>query len=81
LQEVQPAKDNLQIILQFLDRFPHLKSNPLYIISESYGGHYMPKLSLKIIEYNKKVSQSDKINLAGMAVDNPYVDYYSGSRA
>ena len=77
----QSAKDNLQIILQFLSRFPHLKSNPLYITSESYGGHYMPELALEIIEYNKKVSQNDKINFTGMAVGNPYVDYYSGSGA
>lgn len=79
--EDQAAKDNLQIILQFLVRFPHLKSNPLYITSESYGGHYMPELSLEIINYNKQVNNEDKINFAGMAVGNPYVDYYSGSGA
>jgi carboxypeptidase C (cathepsin A) len=77
----QAAKDNLAIIIQFLSRYPHLKLNPLYITSESYGGHYMPELSLEIIEYNKKVASGDKINFAGMAVGNPYVDYYSGSGA
>ena len=39
----------------------------------------MPELSLEIIEYNKKAIQSERINFAGMAVGNPYVDYYSGS--
>ncbi len=77
----QSAQDNLALVLQFLSRYPHLKSNPLFITSESYGGHYMPELSLEIIEYNKKVSLGDKINFAGMAVGNPYVDYYSGSGA
>lgn len=77
----QSAKDNLQIILEFLERFPHLKSNPLYITSESYGGHYMPELSIEIINYNKNVLLDKQINFAGMAVGNPYVDYYSGSGA
>jgi len=77
----QAAKDNLDTIIQFLTRFPYLKSNSLYITSESYGGHYMPELALEIINYNKKALSSDKINFAGMAVGNPYVDYYSGSGA
>ncbi len=67
----QAAKDNLQSIIALLDKFPHLKSVPLYITSESYGGHYMPQLSMEIIKYGK-------LNFKGMAVGNPYVDYYSG---
>lgn len=77
----QAAKDNLQIIKSFFDVFPHLKTNPVYITSESYGGHYMPELSLEIINYNKQVDPSNRINFTGMAVGNPYVDYYSGSGA
>lgn len=67
----QAAKDNLQSIIALLDKFPHLKLVPLYITSESYGGHYMPQLSMEIIKYGK-------LNFKGMAVGNPYVDYYSG---
>jgi len=75
----QSAKDNLQIILEFLERFPNFKSNSLYIASESYGGHYIPELSSEIINYNKHVLSDKQINFVGMAVGNPYVDYYSGS--
>ncbi len=75
----QAAADNLQTVLQFLERFPHLKKVPLYITSESYGGHYIPQLALKIIEYNEdKNNNNNPIFFKGLAVGNPYVDYYSG---
>ena len=72
----QAAKDNLQTILEFLVRFPQFANSPLYITSESYGGHYMPELALEIINYNKNTNT--KINFQGVGVGNPYVDYYSG---
>lgn len=37
------SKDNLEILLAFYKRFPHLEKNPLYLTSESYGGHYIPQ--------------------------------------
>ena len=77
----QAAKDNLQLVLSFLERFPEYKSNPLYISSESYGGHYMPTWAKQIVEYNKKQTNELKINFKGFLVGNPYVDYYSGSGA
>ncbi len=77
----QAAKDNLQLVLSFLERFPQYRSNPLYISSESYGGHYMPTWAKQIVEYNKNVSSDPKINFKGFLVGNPYLDYYSGSGA
>ena len=38
------ASDNYALIQTFLQRFPALAQNDLYITSESYGGHYMPTL-------------------------------------
>jgi carboxypeptidase C (cathepsin A) len=77
----QAAKDNLQLVLSFFKKFPEYKSNPLFITSESYGGHYMPTWAKEIVEYNKAQPTQSKINFAGFAVGNPYVDYYSGSGA
>lgn len=75
----QAAKDNLQTILEFLKKYPEFSDSPLYITSESYGGHYMPTLAWEIIQYNENVdSDSDKLNFKGFAVGNPYTDYYSG---
>ena len=73
----QAAKDNLATILGFLTRFPKFAQTPLYITSESYGGHYMPTLADAIIQYND-ASESGKLNFMGFAVGNPYTDYYSG---
>lgn len=72
----QAAEDNLQTILMFLQRFPQLAKSPLFITSESYGGHYMPTLASQIVDYNKK--NGGVLNFKGFAVGNPYTDYYSG---
>jgi len=74
----QAAKDNLQTILQFLVKFPEYSKVPLFITSESYGGHYMPTLAYQIVKYNEQQSDASKLNFKGFAVGNPYTDYYSG---
>jgi carboxypeptidase C (cathepsin A) len=74
----QAAKDNLATILGFLSRFPEFAKSPLYITSESYGGHYMPTLADAIISYNDASDSSNRLNFMGFAVGNPYTDYYSG---
>jgi len=72
----QAAKDNLQTILKFLERFPRFANSPLFITSESYGGHYMPTLASEIVKYNTE--NNNVLNFKGFAVGNPYTDYYSG---
>jgi len=37
------ASDAYEFILQFFIQFPQRRSNPFYVSSESYGGHYMPQ--------------------------------------
>ena len=73
----QAAKDNLQTIIEFLEKFPEYAYAPLFITSESYGGHYMPTLANEIIQYNEQ-TDSPTLNFKGFAVGNPYTDYYSG---
>jgi len=41
----QAAQDNLATILGFLELFPEFAKTPLYLTSESYGGHYLPTWS------------------------------------
>ena len=74
----QAATDNLQTILAFLIKFPEYENSPLFITSESYGGHYMPTLADKIIQYNGQSTTVKILNFKGFAVGNPYTDYYSG---
>lgn len=75
----QAAQDNLNTILSFFSKFPHYNNTPLFITSESYGGHYMPTWTDAIIKYNDAQEYSQRrINFKGFAVGNPYTDYYSG---
>lgn len=74
----ETAVDNLEVIKQFLKRFPERRSNDFYIASESYGGHYMPQLTKEVLLYNRKVKSDDeRINFKGTLVGNPYVDPYT----
>ena len=70
------AENNYELIQQFLIRFPQYKSNDLYLSSESYGGHYLPTLSKKIVDYNK-ANPSLPLNFKGFAVGNPFTTVYS----
>jgi len=68
------AEDNLQLVLQFLQRFPHLKKNKLYLSGESYGGHYLPTWALQIVQHNERAGNDGLINFAGFLVGNPYTN-------
>ena len=74
------AKDNLSFILNFFKKYPAYSNNPLYLISESYGGHYIPQWTKQILSYNKK-NPSNKLPLKGFMIGNPYVNYTSGTEA
>ena len=72
VNDEQSAKDNLAFIRAFYERFPERKPNKLYLASESYGGHYIPQLSLEILNH-----KDHGINFAGFMLGNPYVDPYT----
>ncbi|XP_013784600.1 lysosomal protective protein-like [Limulus polyphemus] len=63
----QAAKDNYVALQHFFMKFPHLKKNDFYVAGESYGGIYVPTLSVKIL------SGPAKINLKGFAVGNGFL--------
>ncbi len=88
--DADAATDNYNVIQQFLMKFPHLENNDFYITSESWGGHYMPTLAKEILKNNKilKLEHDSNstnhstlkiLNFKGMAVGNPYTDWYSGT--
>ena len=69
------ATDNLNALLDFFKKFPEQKNKDFYISGESYAGIYIPILAYKVIEYNKGVSESDKIKLKGILVGNGVADW------
>lgn len=74
------AHDNYNLIQEFFRRYPEYIINPLYLSSESYGGHYIPILAKVIVDENKSNSSiKPHINIRGLAIGNPYTDVYSGT--
>ena len=69
------ASDNLKALLSFFDKFPSMKGRDFYISGESYGGIYVPTLAYNIIQHNKNLPASKKINLKGILVGNGVADW------
>lgn len=75
--DFRAATDNLLILKAFFQRFPEqVTSSGFYIASESYGGHYMPQLTLQIFNDEELNSR-----FRGMLVGNPFTSFASGSIA
>ena len=64
------AKDSLEFIIRWLERFPRYKNRELYISGESYAGHYVPQLAKEIMMYNAKAKHP--INIKGILVITNY---------
>ena len=65
----QTATDSLAALQELFDLFPEYKKNPFYVSGESYGGVYVPTLSLKIY-------QSGALpQMAGFLVGNGVFDW------
>ncbi|TNM91163.1 hypothetical protein fugu_003452 [Takifugu bimaculatus] len=60
----QVADDNYRALLSFFAKFPNFTQNDFFIFGESYGGIYVPTLSLRV------VTGTAKINFKGFAVGN-----------
>eukprot|EP01083_Nonionella_stella_P262424 892368_1 len=63
------AEDNYHALLDFFKKFPMYQKNKFYVTGESYGGIYVPTLTLRILQGNAK-GEGTKINLSGFAVGN-----------
>ncbi|XP_018024984.1 lysosomal protective protein [Hyalella azteca] len=64
---------NYNALLQFFERFPAYKSSAFFITGESYGGIYIPTLSVRIVENNV----TNPINLQGFAIGNGLLPGYA----
>ncbi|XP_065287860.1 lysosomal protective protein-like isoform X1 [Dermacentor albipictus] len=65
----QTADDNYLALQDFFAKFPSLKTNDFYIAGESYGGIYVPMLTLRVLKDPKD------IRLKGYAVGNGALDF------
>lgn len=51
----QVAKDNYKALLSFFAKFPNFTQNEFFIFGESYGGIYVPTLSLRVVTGTAKI--------------------------
>lgn len=66
------ARDNLIFLERWFGKFPQYKKRDLFIMGESYAGHYIPQLARLMVQFNKK----EKIfNLKGIALGNPVLEF------
>ncbi|KAL8260592.1 hypothetical protein R6Q59_028545 [Mikania micrantha] len=67
--DVVTAGDNLAFLEKWFEKYPEYKHRDFYITGESYAGHYVPQLA------NLIVHSKAKINLKGIAIGNPLLDF------
>lgn len=66
------AKDNLDVILGFFEKYPEFKTNDFFITGESYSGIYVPYTSNALYHYNQANINTGKFrpNFKGFLVGN-----------
>ena len=69
------AADMDSLIREFLTQYPKYQTSDFYLSSESFGGHYMPRTSLQILE-NNDAGVEPSVNFKGFLVGNPYTDSF-----
>jgi len=69
------SKRNYNALLDFLKKFPAMARNELYITGESYAGVYVPTLTKRIVEGEKR------LNLKGFAVGNGITNYHKNDNS
>ncbi|WOH05461.1 hypothetical protein DCAR_0624878 [Daucus carota subsp. sativus] len=66
------ARDNLVFLKRWFMKFPQYSQRELFLMGESYAGHYIPHLAQLMTQSNKK---QRVFNLKGIALGNPVLDY------
>jgi len=67
------ANDAYIFLLEFLKQFPQYQNNDFWVTGESYGGHYVPNLTKRIVLGNQQ-GGNPKINLKGYMAGNAWTD-------
>ncbi|XP_050551597.1 probable serine carboxypeptidase CPVL [Spodoptera frugiperda] len=63
----------LNLLLQFQEVFPEMKTAPLFIAGQSYGGKYVTSFG-RYIHRNNLDPKKKKINLKGLAIGDGWID-------
>ncbi|GFP80207.1 serine carboxypeptidase-like 42 [Phtheirospermum japonicum] len=63
------AKDMFNFMFGWYDKFPTFRNRDLFLAGESYAGHYIPQLAVRLLYHN--AHSPDPFNLKGIALGNP----------
>lgn len=65
------AEDAYYFLQTFFEAHPEYSKNELFLFGESYGGHYAPAISNRIMQGNTEGKEgTQNLNLAGLGVGN-----------
>lgn len=65
----QATKHLINFLYNFNQSWPSLSSNKIYIVGESFGGHYAPDLASKLLSNSSWASR-----VAGMIIGDGWTD-------
>jgi len=68
------AHDMYMFIQEFYQLFPKYSALKLFILGESYAGHYVPAISYRIMQGNQNKDGPFNVPLAGLGIGNGWVD-------
>jgi len=69
------GEDAYYFLQAFVKSHPEYSANPIFIVGESYGGHYAPAIAHRVFKGNQKLKPgTDILNLKGVAVGNGLTD-------
>jgi cathepsin A (carboxypeptidase C) len=67
--EVMVGEDAYYFLQAFFQTYPEYASNPLFIVGESYGGHYAPAIAHRVWKGNQASKENTiQLNLAGLGI-------------
>eukprot|EP00977_Amphora_coffeiformis_P013131 scaffold3396_cov176-Amphora_coffeaeformis.AAC.4 len=76
--DTSTAVDTVAALRAFLSLHPELQGRAVYVMGESYGGHYVPNTVHQIQVTNRHScchNETTKINIRGFGVGNGYTDW------
>ena len=69
------GEDAYYFLQAFLQTYPEYQDSPLFIVGESYGGHYAPAVGERIVRGNAQgLEKTIPLNLHGVGVGNGLTD-------
>lgn len=69
--EDEVATDFFEFLTGFYSKYSQFNGRNLYVIGESYAGHYVPEIANRLY-----MAEDPAINLKGMAIGNGLVNAY-----